>query len=84
MASLRWVPTCFLFAAVAVVPLLSTGCAEHRRVYYDQYHHDRHGWSEENPHYMQWEHDTHTHHRNFDKRSDAEKKEYWDWRHSHQ
>ena len=39
-------------------------------------------WSAgEEPYYERWEHDTHRDHVDFDKRNDADKKEYWDWRH---
>ncbi|MGP8270322.1 MAG: hypothetical protein ACLQLH_09660 [Terracidiphilus sp.] len=68
-----------LLAAAVASPLFMTGCAE---PVYDPYYHDYHYWSAEDPHYRQWEHDTHRDHRDFDKRSDSEKKEYWDSRHS--
>jgi hypothetical protein len=69
-----------LLAAAIAVPVLCNGCTAGVRVY-DPYYHDYHGWAAETPYYNQWEHDTHRDHRDFDKRSDADKKEYWDWRH---
>lgn len=70
-----------LMAAVVIVPLLCSGCAAHVRVY-DPYYHDYHVWATETPYYTQWEHDTHRDHVEFNQRSDADKKAYWDWRHS--
>lgn len=71
-----------LLAAALAAPAL-TGCAVQARVY-DPYHRDYHEWAAEGPYYSQWEHDTHRDHRDFDKRSDGDKKEYWDWRHRQQ
>jgi hypothetical protein len=73
--------TPILIAAVFCVPLFATGCAEHRRVYYDPYYHDQHPWAQENSYYIQWETDTHRHHEDFNKRSKDDQKAYWDWRH---
>jgi hypothetical protein len=70
-----------LLAAVLAAPVFGTGCAAHVRVY-DPYYHDYHGWDGETTFYAQWEHDTHRDHREFNKRSDDDKKAYWDWRHS--
>jgi hypothetical protein len=70
-----------LFAAALIMPLLSTGCAERRDRVYDPYYGDYHVWSGETVYYGRWEHDTHRDHVDFDKRNDADKKEYWDWRH---
>ncbi len=70
-----------LLASVLAVPVFSTGCAAHVRVY-DPYYHDYHVWATETPYYTQWEHDTHRDHMDFNKRSDDDKKAYWDWRHS--
>jgi hypothetical protein len=81
MSSLKKNLAPLLFAAVLAVPIFSTGCAVHARVY-DPYYHDYHGWDGEVVYYGQWEHDTHRDHMDFNKRSDADKKEYWDWRHS--
>jgi hypothetical protein len=39
--------------------------------------------SQETVYYNQWEHDTHREHNDLSKRSEAEKKEYSDWRRSH-
>ncbi len=73
--------TLVLVAATFTVPLLTTGCAARVRVY-DPYYHDYHVWATEEPYYHQWEHDTHRDHVDFDKRSDADKKAYWDYRHN--
>jgi len=74
--------TQFFTAAVFAASLLSVGCAAHARVY-DSYHHDYHAWAGESGYYVQWENDTHRDHRDFDRRSEEDKKAYWDWRHSH-
>jgi hypothetical protein len=71
----------FAVAAIFAGSLLSVGCA-HDRVY-DPYYHDYHTWAGENGYYVQWEHDTHRDHVEFEKRNDADKHAYWDWRHSH-
>jgi hypothetical protein len=76
----NWSFALFLFAATLGSSGLMTGCAVHARVY-DPYYHDYHGWNGETVYYNQWEHDTHREHRDFNKRNDDEKKEYWDWRH---
>ncbi len=69
-----------LLAAALAFPVLMTGCATHVR-YYDPYYNDYHVWDHEVVYYNQWEHDTHREHQDFKKRSDADKKEYWTWRH---
>jgi hypothetical protein len=74
--------TRFSTAAVFAASLLSVGCAVHTRVY-DPYYRDYHTWPAENGYYVQWEGDTHRQHEDFNRRSDADKKEYWNWRHSH-
>ena len=71
-----------VFAATIALPLLTTGCAVHARVY-DPYYHDYHPWGGEVTYYGQWERDTHRDHVEFNARNDADKKSYWDWRHSH-
>jgi hypothetical protein len=71
----------FLLTAAFLSPILMTGCAVHARVY-DPYYHDYHGWSGETVYYNQWERDTHRDHVEFEKRNDADKKAYWDWRHT--
>lgn len=73
--------TFLLTAAVFCAPLLTTGCAEHRRVYYDPYYQDQHPWSQENGFYIQWENENHRHHEDFNRRSKEDQKAYWDWRH---
>lgn len=69
--------------AAFLAPALLSGCTVHAGYYDDPYYHDRHVWSGEVVYYNQWEHDAHRAHKDFDRRSDADKKAYWDWRHSH-
>ncbi len=72
----------FLLLTISLaVPVLSSGCAVHARVY-DPYYHDYHGWAAEEPYYSRWEVETHREHMDFNKRNDADKKAYWDWRHN--
>ena len=68
-----------LFAAMLSTAVLTTGCAVH--AYYDPYYHDYHPVGGEVVYYNQWERDTHRDHVDLNKRNDADKKEYWDWRH---
>ena len=70
-----------VLAAAIALPVLCTGCTGTVRVY-DPYYHDYHGWAAEEPYYTQWEHDNHRDHQDFNKRSKADQKSYWDWRHS--
>jgi hypothetical protein len=72
-----------LLATTLASTTLMVGCAVHAR-YYDPYYHDYHPVDGEVVFYSQWEHDTHREHMDLNKRSEAEKKEYWDWRHNHQ
>lgn len=69
-------------AAAFASTLLMSGCAVHARVY-DPYYHDYHARDHETVYYNQWEHDSHRDHVDFNKRSDADKKDYWTWRHEH-
>ena len=75
----RYFPSILLAASMAV-PALCIGCTIHAGVN-DPYYHDRHQWAAEEPYYNRWEVETHRDHRDFNKRNDDEKKEYWDWRH---
>jgi hypothetical protein len=79
----RWIRSLapLVLAGAIASPVFMAGCAVHARVY-DPYHRDYHVWVTEEPYYGQWERDTHRDHRDFNKRSDDEKKEYWDWRHN--
>lgn len=77
----RFVP--LFVAAVFCVPLLATGCGG-QRGYYDPYYHQHYPYAEENSFYLQWESDTHRHHEDFNRRSKAEQKQFWDWRHQHE
>lgn len=72
-----------LFASAITMAALATGCAVHAR-YYDPYYHDYHPVSGEAVYYSQWEHETHREHMDFKRRKEAERKEYWDWRHAHE
>ena len=72
----------FLLAVTLAAPMLITGCAAHVR-YYDAGYGDYHTWDHnEVVYYNGWERDTHRDHREFKDRSDAEKKEYWAYRHN--
>jgi hypothetical protein len=61
------------------------GCASHSsRRYYDDDHHDYHGWNDqESGFYVRWETETHREHRDFQRRDADEQREYWNWRHNH-
>ena len=69
-------------AAAFLFTVALSGCTVHAGYYDDPYYHDRHVWSGEVVYYNQWEHETHRNHTDFDKRSDADRKAYWDWRHN--
>jgi hypothetical protein len=76
-----------LLAATMLLPLATTGCAEHhhyRRVY-DPYYSDYHDWDDhERVYYQQWVVETHRDpHRDFRKLDKDDQKQYWTWRHSH-
>lgn len=80
----RYVGSLFLAAALVASPVVFSGCAAHARYYDDEYH-DYHPWNhDEVVYYQRWEVDTHREHRDFDRRSDEEKREYWKWRHNHE
>ncbi|MGB6131976.1 MAG: hypothetical protein WBG54_09355 [Acidobacteriaceae bacterium] len=65
-----------LLISTLMLPLFATGCAPHREVY---------AWSPgEQTYYVQWEHDTHRQHVDYDRRSKADQNAYWKWRHHHQ
>lgn len=76
------------FASVALAtallcPVLISGCSP-APTYSDAEHHDTHRWDDhEKTLYNQWERETNRAHVDFERRADAEKKEYWDWRHRH-
>lgn len=64
-----------LLASALMVPLLGTGCAQRRVVY---------AWGPgEQGYYVQWEHETHRQHMDWDRRSAADQQAYWKWRHHH-
>jgi hypothetical protein len=57
------------------------GCEGQVR-YYDAGYNDYHTWNHgEVVYYNNWEHETHRDHVDFAKRNDADKKEYFAWRH---
>jgi hypothetical protein len=73
-------PLCF--GTALATSLFTAGCAVHARVY-DGYYGDYHRWDDhEVVYYNRWEHETHRDHVDFNKRSEADKKTYWEWRHS--
>ena len=62
-----------LLAAVLTVPLFATGCAAHRQVVYT--------WGPgESTYYVQWEHETHRNHVEWEQRNEADHGAYWNWR----
>jgi hypothetical protein len=70
------------FAAALGSSMFTVGCAVHARVY-DGYYGDYHSWNDhEVVYYNRWEHDTRRDHVDFDKRSQADQKAYWQWRHN--
>lgn len=74
-----------LLAGSIAAPVMISGCAA-RAEYrvYDPYYSDYHIWNHnEIVYYQRWEAETHRDHRDFNKRSAEEQKEYWTWRHSH-
>jgi protein-tyrosine phosphatase len=75
-----------ILAAGLSMPLLIAGCsADVGYRTYDPYYNDYHVWNhDEVVYYNNWEHDTHREHRDFNKRSKDEQKEYYSWRHNHE
>jgi hypothetical protein len=72
-----------LLAGVFVLPVSITACAVHAR-YYDPVYADYHAWSPgERAYYTRWEADSHHTHQDYEKRPEAEQREYWTWRHGH-
>jgi hypothetical protein len=63
-----------LLAAALTLPLLCTaGCVPHRQ------------WGPgEQTYYIQWEHQTHRQHEDWNHRNKADQKAYWKWRKHHQ
>jgi hypothetical protein len=81
MLTLRRCIHLICLAGVLSVPLLF-GCSDHEYRVYDPGYRDYHTWNhDEDVYYGRWEHDTHRDHVDFRKRSDADKNEYWKWRH---
>lgn len=71
-----------LCAAIMGGALLATGCTVHAG-YYDPYDQRYYAPADENTYIVQWEHETHRHHRDFNRRSEKERREYWQWRQQH-
>lgn len=59
-----------LFATVLAASVMAMGCRSHR--------------PSEDDSYNQWEHETHRQHVDVDRRNADERKQYDDWRRSHQ
>jgi hypothetical protein len=82
---MRSVSRNFAVAVLAIAlagPVFIAGCEGEVR-YYDADYHDYHRWNHgEVVYYSNWEHETHREHVDFAKRNDAEKKEYFAWRHN--
>jgi hypothetical protein len=80
--SLRNVAVGLLVVALVGPVLAVSGCNGEVR-YYDAGYGDYHTWNHgEVVYYNNWEHETHREHVDFKKRNDAEKKEYFSWRHN--
>ena len=79
----RYLGSMLLAAALLSSFAPFSGCAARVR-YYDEEHRDYHYWNhDEDSYYRRWEGETHRDHKDFKRRSDDDKKEYWNWRHSH-
>jgi hypothetical protein len=67
--------------------LTTVGCTVHAGYragyYYDPYYHQYYAPAQEDVFITRWEGETHREHRDFDRRSDRERREYWQWRHQH-
>lgn len=66
----------WLLGALFVAAGLSVGC----RDYHDHHHDDSQQTSVEAPYYNRWEQETHRQHKEFNQRTEDEKKDYQDWR----
>jgi hypothetical protein len=79
----RYLGSMLLAAALVASLVVFSGCAARGRVYDDE-HRDYHYWNnDEVVYYQRWEVETHRDHRDFNRRRDDERREYWNWRHSH-
>lgn len=76
-----------LLAAVLISPAIITGCSARVSTGYrvhDGYYNDDHLWNhDEIVYYNRWEDEGHRDHRDFRRRSDGERREYFKWRHDH-
>jgi hypothetical protein len=65
-----------LLATALTIPLFVSGCGGHRQAYV---------WGPgESTYYVQWEHETHRDHVEWEQRPDADHGAYWKWRRHHQ
>jgi hypothetical protein len=71
--------------ALIAFPVASTGCAVRARArVYDPYHNDYHRWDDnERRAYRHYWGEKHEQYRDYNRLNDAQKREYWDWRHHH-
>ncbi|HVB86813.1 MAG TPA: hypothetical protein VNK23_09160 [Candidatus Dormibacteraeota bacterium] len=74
-----------VLASLLISPLAVIGCAAHAEYRtYDPDDGTYHYWNNgENTYYMQWETETHRHHRDYRKRNQNEQRQYWQWRQTH-
>lgn len=78
----RCIASVFMAGALIFSSVGFSGCSDHAR-YYDAEYRDYHPWNHgEVAYYNRWEVETHREHRDFDRRSAEEQREYWKWRHS--
>jgi hypothetical protein len=64
-----------MVATVLTTSLFAAGCAPHRQVY---------AWGPgETTYYVQWEHETHRDHVEWEQRNDGDHGAYWKWRKHH-
>jgi len=58
--------------------------AENNRKYQDAKHHDEHAWnSHEDQAYRMWFQERHRKYNDFDRLSERDRQNYWNWRHNH-
>jgi hypothetical protein len=64
-----------LLTTALAFPLFIAGCAAHRQVY---------AWGPgESTYYVQWEHETHRDHVEWESRNESDRGAYWNWRKHH-
>ena len=74
-----------LLATVMVIPVASTSCAVRARArIYDPDYRDYHRWDgRERQAYRQYWVERHEQYRDYPRLNEGQKREYWEWRHSH-